>query len=366
MKKFEKIFFSMIAMIMMVAVGSVFTSCSNDDDDFPVTTETQLDQALGQDSVAPMTRGISSVTYFTKPSSGFVPNSVGTLPAVCGTGQYIYGGAITAGVSKSGNNLTVLVKKQNAFETFSQAGTAYLKYAHPCGSILDSNPYFMGAEYVMLSYNIASPGLTQGCYWIYPMVKNSLSPYNRYYANPIMVYTTPMHATANSDDVLLGTVNGVQVRSNGSTNVSSGSNQCTVFCKNYLEQVYGRTTDHYLHAKYWFTDTTNFPDTEFDRYSNGSSSSVGPKPGDILCMQNTYANGTINNNKNGHVAIIIEVADSYIKIAQQNSGYPDPSDYEATKWQHPIGGELDYNPTTKTITAPAYYHIQGWMRYNPS
>lgn len=60
MKKFEKIFFSMIAMIMMVAVGSVFTSCSNDDDDFPVTAqETQLDQALGQDSVAPMTRSMS-------------------------------------------------------------------------------------------------------------------------------------------------------------------------------------------------------------------------------------------------------------------------------------------------------------------
>ena len=61
MKKFEKIFFSMIAMIMMVTVGSVFTSCTNDDDDFPVTAhETQLDQALDQDSVAPMTRAANS------------------------------------------------------------------------------------------------------------------------------------------------------------------------------------------------------------------------------------------------------------------------------------------------------------------
>lgn len=63
MKKFEKIFFSMIAMIMMVAVGSVFTSCTNDDDDFPVTVhETQLDQALGQDTVASMTRSVSSLS----------------------------------------------------------------------------------------------------------------------------------------------------------------------------------------------------------------------------------------------------------------------------------------------------------------
>jgi hypothetical protein len=61
MKKFEKIFFSMIAMIMLVAVGSVFTSCTNDDDDFRVPVqETQLDQALGQDSVAPMTRSVTS------------------------------------------------------------------------------------------------------------------------------------------------------------------------------------------------------------------------------------------------------------------------------------------------------------------
>lgn len=64
MKKFEKIFFSMIAMIMMVTVGSVFTSCSNDDDDFRVPAqETQLDQALDQDSMAPMTRGMNVTWY---------------------------------------------------------------------------------------------------------------------------------------------------------------------------------------------------------------------------------------------------------------------------------------------------------------
>jgi len=64
MKKFEKIFFSMIAMIMMVAVGSVFTSCTNDDDDFRVPAqETQLDQALDQDSVAPMTRAMNVTWY---------------------------------------------------------------------------------------------------------------------------------------------------------------------------------------------------------------------------------------------------------------------------------------------------------------
>lgn len=48
MKKFEKIFFSMIAMIMMVAVGSVFTSCTNDDDEITsyVTTRDKIQDIL--------------------------------------------------------------------------------------------------------------------------------------------------------------------------------------------------------------------------------------------------------------------------------------------------------------------------------
>ena len=59
MKKFEKIFFSMIAMIMMVTVGSVFTSCTNDDEQFPICSiETDFDNA------EPLTRSTTSTTYY--------------------------------------------------------------------------------------------------------------------------------------------------------------------------------------------------------------------------------------------------------------------------------------------------------------
>ena len=76
MKKFEKIFFSMIAMIMMMAVGSVFTSCTNDDDDFRVPAqEAQLDQALGQDSVASMTRGITLLSPLSSTPSGWTKSN---------------------------------------------------------------------------------------------------------------------------------------------------------------------------------------------------------------------------------------------------------------------------------------------------
>ena len=354
MKKFEKIFFSMIAMIMMVAVGSVFTSCTNDDDDFRVPAqETQLDQALGQDSVTPMTRGISSVTYFTKPSSGFVPNSVGTLPAVCGTGQYIYGGAIKAGISKSGNNLTVLVRKQNAFETFSQAGTAYLKYAHPCGSILDSNPYFMGAEYVMLSYNIASPGVTYGAYTIYPMVKNSVSPYNRYYAEPILVHTSPYIDGVFSDGHTLGTFNGVDVICNTSSNESlNGTHQCVEFCKRYLNEIYDANLGSTDNACNWYINKSKFPDSHYLRFDNDGSASMDPHPGDVLCMS--------GGSGYGHVAIIMYVDGSNVFLAQQNTGKAMDG-----SWRQAIGGSLSYNTATKTITSPTGYTIQGWMRYNP-
>lgn len=357
MKKLEKIFFSMIAMIMMVAVGSVFTSCSSDDDDFRVPAqETLLDQALGQDSLAPMTRGMMTVTYLTKPSSGFVPNSVGTLPAVCGTGQYIYGGAIKAGVSKSGNNLTVLVRKQNAFETFSQGGTAYLKYAHPCGSILDSNPYFMGAEYVMLSYNIASPGVTYGAYTIYPMVKNSVSPYNRYYAEPILVHTSPYIDGTFTYGHTLGTFNGVEVKSNYNNNYSSsGDYQCTEFCVRYINEVYDANIIHYEDAYKWFGCYTHFPSSHFLRFNNNGTASMDPHPGDILCMS-----GTTTATALGHVAIVMYVDESTVYLAQQNSG----NDMTGA-WSQAIGGALPYNSTTKTITSPTNYTIQGWMRYMP-
>lgn len=48
MNKFGKIFFSMITMIMMVTVGSVFTSCTNDDDEITsyVTTRDRIQDIL--------------------------------------------------------------------------------------------------------------------------------------------------------------------------------------------------------------------------------------------------------------------------------------------------------------------------------
>jgi len=64
MKKFEKIFFSMIAMIMIVAVGSVFTSCTNDDDLQGVTETSSISmdsECVYLDTINPVTRSTTSV-----------------------------------------------------------------------------------------------------------------------------------------------------------------------------------------------------------------------------------------------------------------------------------------------------------------
>ena len=354
-KKNFKLFFAMVTVIMVVLFGSVFTSCSNDDDLLLAgDSQTELVSSLAQDSVKAVTRGITSVSYNVYPSTGsYVPNSTINLPSSCGSGDF-YGGVVTAYVLSFSNNVVgVKIEKQTPFSYFTQNGTAYLKYAHPCGQILSSLNYSSGSSSVTVYYNVSNVGLNYGYYHIYPMVKNSLSPYNRYYAEPILVYTTNLVNTSNyqTSGAILGTANGVEVKSNGSGNMGSGPYQCVEFCKRYLEDVYGRTTTHYQHAKYWYSDYTNFPSWEFARYSNGGSEA--PRPGDILCF---------SNSGNGHVAIVMDVVGYVVRIAQQNSGIPTNS---SNQWQTPIGGELQYNPSTHTITPPTNFSIQGWMRYTP-
>ena len=88
-----------------------------------------------------------------------------------------------------------------------------------------------------------------------------------------------------------------------------------------------------------FSDTKNFPDLA--RYKNGGS--VAPRPGDILCLSGGEGNG-------GHVAIIMEVTKTFIKIAHQNSG---------DRWDA-IGASLDMKDTK--VANPSGYTVQGWLR----
>ena len=61
MKKFfEKTIFTMISVIMVVMVGSIFTSCDNDDE-YPMPSQiSKVNQSFDRDSVAPTTRAANS------------------------------------------------------------------------------------------------------------------------------------------------------------------------------------------------------------------------------------------------------------------------------------------------------------------
>ena len=354
MKNFKSLVLTLIGMLALIVCASMFTACTQDEH-ITITNQSEEDSATYQ--IAPETRAMNTV-YYTIPSSGTLPNSVDNLPAVCGGGQYVYGGAVTADISKSGNTLIAMVKKQVPMTTFTYAGTAYLKYAHPCGTVLDSAPYSANASYVFVSYDISTPNLTYGAYTIYPMVKNSPYPYNRYYAEPILVRTSSYIDGNFTYGHTLGTFNGVEVIcNNNNSNQSSDSThvyQCTEFCIRYINQVYGANIIHYQDAYTWFSSYTYFPSSHFIRYNNGSSSSSDPHPGDILCMSG-------GPKGKGHVAIVMYVNGSTLLIAQQNSG-----SNTSGGWGQAIGGALTYNSSTKTISDPnTTYTVQGWMRYMP-
>ena len=331
---YMKLFIKFCFFVLLV---SCFASCTND----------YQNNVLASDKVLPgeksaMLKAVTALTYYSTPTvGGFVPNSSSsiTLNGSCGKAT---GGILKAQLlSKSGNTYTAKLSLQTLFP-YINVGNAYIKANAICGDIAGSAFYSSMAnlsDYVNVSF---TPSFTQGVQHFYPLI---ISGSYREYAEPILIYTTPMYNTTWTYGNVLGTVDGVEVRCNGSTNLSTASNayyQCTEFCARYYLQVYGKTEVAGGNARTWYSNAAN---KKLTPYPNKGSKA--PRPGDILCMDgNTY----------GHVAIIIEVGSTYIKIAQQNTGT------NGGVWA-PIGAQLTYNATTKEVTAPSGYSIQGWLRY---
>ena len=193
------------------------------------------------------------------------------------------------------------------------------------------------------------------------MVESSTG--TRYYAEPFMMYTSPMYniKSSYSTSEEIGRANDVIVKAAGTYLQGSGlSVQCTEFCNRYYVNVYNKSTainsaGQIGNAKDWYGYASV---KGLVQVPNGSA----PRPGDILCMNNYPA----DPNKNGHVAIVVEVVNGtngYIKIAQQNAGKVPlgVSNYD-TRWEHAIGGQLSYNSSTKIITPPPGFKIQGLLR----
>lgn len=325
--------------VLIIAVVALMSSCDKSFNEPIAPVETE--QIQDEDASSLELRS-SNITYYSTPNvGGTVPNSTVNIKGK-GTATY-HGGVLAAKLLRqNGNKFTIRISKQGG-GTFNGGGIAIVTVGTVDGSVAGHKRYYPGVTHIDIEVTAT---FNQGAVHFYPTTKDQNSGY-RYYAEPILIHTKPLYKIKSEYTYgeVLGTINGVAVKANGVKNQSKGGDhQCTTFCIRYYNSVYGKNYVHYFDAHKWYNDTKNFPD--LDRYRNGGS--VAPRPGNILCMS---GGGGL-----GHVAIIMEVTGSRIKIAQQNSGIP------GKVWQHAIGGELSYNPSTRTISKPDGYTIQGWMR----
>ena len=353
-RNMTKVVKSIIGLILAMFAVVVLDSCNKQENEEAEFTASEQ-QTLGDfQAVMPTARASSTVYYSTPSVGGYTPNSSSNNPidGFCGTAE---GGVIRAEVARQttvgGTNkgFIILITKQDG-STFKGSGTAYIKSGSPCGSIISKRSYRGGTR-----NEIAIPLIADfeiGYAYYYPVVINEQTG-TRYYAEPILVYTDPIFKAGpykQGDNI--GTANGVIVQAAGpKLGGSAKSVQCTEFCSRYYSQVYRKnivnTGQNGGNADTWFDKAK---DKGLVAFTNGTTK---PQIGDIVCFENDPVSDTLN----GHVAIIMEVGWNYIKIAHQNS--------RSTKgWLQPIGGRLDYDSSTKIISSPANFTVQGVLR-NP-
>jgi surface antigen len=343
----KKIFNFMITG-SIVLFFMTLTSCDKDDV-MVTTTDSVVDGSKVSGSNARVTAFAITTSYSVTPTVGtYTPNSSSstTLPGTSGCGSFS-GGVLKARVkSQSGSSFVIEIRKQDN-TTFSIGGTAYVKVGSVCGSVAGQVNYSSGSSSSEITINAT---FTQGIVHFYPVVV-SISGGTRYFAEPVMVYTLPTYTMSSVDGTVMGTVNGVEVRSSGTN--SSGAinqnlnsvNQCTEFCNRYYAQVYGMNiinsgTTQGGNANAWFSNASA---KGLLAYTNNGS--MGPRIGDVLCLSGGGGSAL------GHVGIITEVSSTQVKMANQNGG---------TGSFYPIGWTL--SRSGNTISSPSNYNVQGWLR----
>lgn len=332
-----------VSLMLLFFVGIVFSSCDKDDAlNHPTTEQSDLNQSTS----LTMTRAPSTVTYYSTPGvGGFSPNSSSEVKL--GNITKHHGGVIKAQVLKqNGNRFTIRISKQNGGR-FSGDGLAYVSIgsvdAYPAGH----SQCLQGSSYVDVDVSV---NFSQGYVHLYPIFR-SIQSKERYYAEPILVYTLPMYSNNFVLGKTLGVANGVEVKCNNNGNNMHGKNtyQCVQFCKRYYSQIYKKELGSFHdHARNLFDLAQS---KGLVSIKNGSAP---PRVGDILCFDKGSKDD--KGQYNGHVAIIMEVADSYIAIAQQNSG---DGSSKNPAW-YPIGGRITRNGNS--LVAPRGFEIQGWIR----
>ena len=331
----------------MVAVVALLSSCDKSEEPsiIPSREGRAPDEQSASVSDAEFANLRAGSTYSSTPSvGGSVEGDLSSLFIYQGGHMYYTRLLRTTVLRQDGNTFTLRIAKKSG-RRFEFYGTAYLKLGSVYGEILGQasvlpNSYFVDIEF--------TPQFEIGYINVYATMKYEDQGYTYYqYVPPVLIYTYPFHKEDYTYGNVLGTANGVEVKANASSdeestaeNIGDKFYQCTEFCNRYYLQIYGKnivnTGTQGGNADTWFR---NADDKRLKRIVNGSG--ILPQAGDILCMKG--GNG-------GHVAIIMEVTKTYIKIAHQNSG---------DRWDA-IGASLDMKDTK--VANPSGYTVQGWLR----
>ena len=348
---------SVLMLIGMFVVVALLSSCEKQEMEEVVVASSnqQAGEQASPDSLVALRAATlaSDVTYYSTPGVGvWTANSSRNLPikGICGTAE---GGVIKARVTRQVNGTfeVEIIKQNRGF--FLGMGVAYIKAGSPCGGIASQKSYSAFSQSIKLSF---SATFNTGYVHFYPMVIDGKTGV-RYYAEPILVYTYPLFNSKGSytQGEELATANGVVVKAAGKGlyDANELSVQCTEFCNRYYSQVYKKNIvnkgKNGGHGRDWYREASA---KGLDAFPN--SGTVAPRPGDILCF-------TGGPGGYGHVAIIMEVANTYIKIVHQNMGTVNKKDPK-TYWHEPVGAKLDYDYRTKTISSPEDYTVKGWLR----
>ena len=166
-------------------------------------------------------------------------------------------------------------------------------------------------------------------------------------------------SSTSKNSTVIDTYKGVNIYYNGAVRNVYGRNvtkdgynlglryQCVEFVKRFYYEVYNhKMPESYGHAKEFFNDLLG--DGAFNKargmnqFRNGTNTE--PQVDDLLVF------GAAPHNRFGHVAIICQVGDDFVEIAQQNPGEGNPS---KAKYRL-IRGQSSY-----TIEGS---YISGWLR----
>lgn len=287
--------------VLMIAVAALMSSCDKSIDEPLVNQESSSNS---KEVVVPVMRAMASNstfgwTYYPDPSSSYASSPLGSSYPGFG-GSYV-GGYFRASLVDNYGSYSVKIEKVDG-SAFTESGTAHIKRGSLYAPSMGSAQIHAGDLSVTIPVSIllnSNNSSQRGVLNIWPMI---IAGNTRFFSYPIMIWTNPMFTPRSKNGELMGYVDNVPIYKN----INDKKNyQCVGFCKEYYKRIYGMRIGSVGTAAKWYNNASSHG---FTAYANGTEE---PRVGDAVCWSG-------GNSGAGHIGIIIEVNDRFVKVAHQN------------------------------------------------